>query len=173
MWRITKPFVNITPGEIPRACLEITITNPHTGLKIKTLGLIDTGADECAMPASYAKMLGHNLEKGKSCKIMTGNGPSVCLAASGVVARQHRPTHQRRGAFCKSAWDQASVQRHVAHQARSAVGRESSLSPGVGQHARNRAVVTVEDRPLLPADEEAAQHLTLRSKDQWGPKYDA
>lgn len=77
MWRITKPFVNITSGGIARPCLDITIANPHTGLKTKTLGLIDTGADECAMPASYAKMLGHILEKGKSRKIMTGNGPTV------------------------------------------------------------------------------------------------
>jgi hypothetical protein len=36
--------------------------------------LIDTGADECALPASYAAILGHDLAAGKSKEIRTGNG---------------------------------------------------------------------------------------------------
>lgn len=41
---------------------------------MKVLALIDTGADECALPASFAAMLGHNLQAGNAKKISTGNG---------------------------------------------------------------------------------------------------
>jgi predicted aspartyl protease len=36
--------------------------------------LIDTGADECAFPASFALPLGHNLQAGPQKRISTGNG---------------------------------------------------------------------------------------------------
>ncbi len=39
-----------------------------------TIGLADTGADECCMPASYAEFLGHNLAAGLVKTINTGNG---------------------------------------------------------------------------------------------------
>jgi hypothetical protein len=54
--------------------LAIRIINPDTGLFIDTYGLIDTGADDCAIPASLAESLGHNLKAGKIKKIATGNG---------------------------------------------------------------------------------------------------
>jgi predicted aspartyl protease len=41
---------------------------------MKVYALIDTGADECAFPASFAPLLGHNLQAGQSKKISTGNG---------------------------------------------------------------------------------------------------
>jgi len=34
-------------------------------MEIKVYGLIDTGADECAFPASFATLLGHNLQAGQ------------------------------------------------------------------------------------------------------------
>lgn len=37
-------------------------------------GIIDTGADDCAIPAEYATLLGHDLLKGISKNIATGNG---------------------------------------------------------------------------------------------------
>ena len=68
------PFIQISPGDIPKPWLPIVITNPHTGSKVKTYGLIDTGADECALPAQFADILGHNLQKGAPKEISTGNG---------------------------------------------------------------------------------------------------
>jgi len=38
------------------------ITNPGTGMSLNAFGLIDTGADECALPASYVSLLGYNLQ---------------------------------------------------------------------------------------------------------------
>ena len=69
------PFIiDSAMGDIPRAILPIQITNPHTGLSIKTNGLIDTGADECSIPAMYADLLGHNLKAVAPKDIGTGNG---------------------------------------------------------------------------------------------------
>jgi len=44
------------------------------------LGLIDTGADECALPARYATILGHNLEAGHTKEINTGNGVTTAYS---------------------------------------------------------------------------------------------
>ncbi len=60
--------------------LVVRVTNPDTGQSIQTYGVIDTGADECALPASLAKELGHNLTAGKSKKIRTGNGVTDAYA---------------------------------------------------------------------------------------------
>lgn len=67
------PFVQ-WPGGTFRPTLPIRIINPHTGQSQKTLGLIDTGADECALPAFYATLLGHDLLAGNKIPINTGNG---------------------------------------------------------------------------------------------------
>jgi len=74
MLRIQRPFKILAPGQIARPCLEIELKNPHTDKSILVLALIDTGADECAMPAELAEILGHNLRKGKTKQIRTGNG---------------------------------------------------------------------------------------------------
>jgi len=42
--------------------------------------LIDTGADECAFPASFASLLGHNLQTGQQRKISTGNGITIAYS---------------------------------------------------------------------------------------------
>jgi predicted aspartyl protease len=71
---IDVPFTQIRPGDIARPYLPITIKNPHTGKSTKLYGLLDTGADECAIPAGYAPLIGHNLQSGHSKQINTGNG---------------------------------------------------------------------------------------------------
>ena len=71
------PFSSTRPGDIARPFVPVTIINPETGNRIKVLALIDTGADECALPASFARILGHNLEAGEPKKINTVNGMTV------------------------------------------------------------------------------------------------
>ena len=62
---INLPFTQLSPGDTPRPWLPVIIINPHSGKQMHVLGLIDTGADECALPAAYADILGHNLQAGK------------------------------------------------------------------------------------------------------------
>lgn len=75
-----KPFIKLSPSDIPRACLPVIATNPHTGLSVKVYGIIDTGADECAFPANFAPILGHDLQKGKPRQINTGNGVTIAYS---------------------------------------------------------------------------------------------
>ena len=74
------PFTKLSSDDIPRPWLPITIINPHSNKKVKVLGLIDTGADECALPASYAAILGHNLQAGTAKEINTGNGKTMAYS---------------------------------------------------------------------------------------------
>ncbi|HCE46336.1 MAG TPA: hypothetical protein DET40_22550 [Lentisphaeria bacterium] len=71
------PFKQISPLDIPRPMLPIVIRNRKTGDSIFAWGLIDTGADSCAIPAKYAGILGHRLKAGAKINIGTGNG-STC-----------------------------------------------------------------------------------------------
>jgi predicted aspartyl protease len=71
------PFTQIGAGNSPKPWLPILIINPHTGKRVPTFGLIDTGADECALPASFAEILGHDLQKGAPKDISTGNGTTI------------------------------------------------------------------------------------------------
>ena len=64
----------------PRPFLPVTIINSATHEHINIWGLIDTGADECALPAEFASKLGHNLQKGSSRTIGTGNGETVAYS---------------------------------------------------------------------------------------------
>jgi len=68
------PFSLTRPGDVARPYLPVAILNPATNKRIKVFALIDTGADECAFPASFAPLLGHNLLAGQQKKISTGNG---------------------------------------------------------------------------------------------------
>lgn len=69
------PFLRSRPDDPKkRPWLFIKIKNPHTGSIFPTFGLVDTGSDECALPAFYAESLGHNLLDGESRGIRTGNG---------------------------------------------------------------------------------------------------
>jgi hypothetical protein len=67
-------------GGIYRPVLNIRIINPHTGNHVRTHGIIDTGADECAIPAGYAPVLGHNLQAGTTKPVNTGNGQTVAYS---------------------------------------------------------------------------------------------
>ena len=48
------PFLRFGKNDIARPWLPTTIVNPHSGKQADIYGLIDTGADECALPATYA-----------------------------------------------------------------------------------------------------------------------
>lgn len=74
------PFLKLSKEDIPRPLLPINIINPHTGLSYATFGIIDTGADECAIPAGIASILGHNLQEGATKTIGTGNGETIAFA---------------------------------------------------------------------------------------------
>lgn len=76
---VDYPFLLWADG-LYRPTFQIRIINPHTGLSQKGYGLIDTGADECAVPASYAALLGHNLQAGTPKTVSTGNGPTNAYA---------------------------------------------------------------------------------------------
>ena len=78
------PFSVLRPGDIPQPYLPVTVLNPDTDKQINLYALIDTGADECAFPASFAPLLGHNLQAGHLKKISTGNGITI---AYGHTAR--------------------------------------------------------------------------------------
>ena len=71
------PFIKTPLGKISKPYLPITIINPENKKEIDTYALIDTGADECALPASFASLIGHNLLAGYEKKINTGNGLTV------------------------------------------------------------------------------------------------
>ena len=71
------PFIKTPPGDIARPYLPITIINPENQKEINVYALIDTGADECALPASFASPLGYNLQSGQQNKINTGNGITI------------------------------------------------------------------------------------------------
>ena len=73
------PFT-LCNGHIYRPILPIRVVNPHSGKGYKTFGLIDTGADDCAIPAVYAPLVGHNLQEGQSKTISTGNGETIAYA---------------------------------------------------------------------------------------------
>jgi predicted aspartyl protease len=74
------PLRKAISNDIARPWLGVTITNPHTGKRIKVWGIIDTGADECALPAAYAEYLGHNLQAGATKEINTGNGITIAYS---------------------------------------------------------------------------------------------
>lgn len=87
------PFTNCG-NNIYRPLLPIRIINPHTRKGYKTLGLIDTGADDCAVPAVFAPILGHNLQAGESKVISTGNGETIAYAHTTKVEIYHPETEE-------------------------------------------------------------------------------
>ena len=74
------PFSIIRPGDIARPFLPVSIVNPDSNREIRVYALIDTGADECALPASFAPILGHDLQAGQQRRISTGNGVTIAYA---------------------------------------------------------------------------------------------
>jgi predicted aspartyl protease len=49
-------------------------------MEIKVYALVDTGADECAFPASFASLLGHNLQAGQMKRVHTDNGITIAYS---------------------------------------------------------------------------------------------
>lgn len=70
---------------MPRPYVPVRISNPATGKHIETFALIDTGADECALPSIFAKILGHNLVAGEERDVDTGNGTTKAYKHSSVI----------------------------------------------------------------------------------------
>lgn len=71
------PFSIAGQANIAKPYLPVTIINPENGKRQKVYAIIDTGADECALPASYAAILGHNLQAGQDRQVNTCNGPTT------------------------------------------------------------------------------------------------
>lgn len=82
------PFSVIRSGDIARPLLPVTVVNPGTYKEIRVYGLIDTGADECAFPASFAPLLGHHLQAGPLKRISTGNGITVAYSHTTRIHRR-------------------------------------------------------------------------------------
>ena len=74
------PFKKFGPQDNYRPWLPVRLINPHAKKDLHILGLIDTGADECALPARFAILLGHNLESGIVREIGTGNGKTTAYS---------------------------------------------------------------------------------------------
>ena len=74
------PFRRFGPNDLPRPWLPVIIKNPHTDKELEVFGLVDTGADECALPAQYASLIGHNLQAGYLKEINTGNGKTLAYS---------------------------------------------------------------------------------------------
>ncbi len=55
--------------------------------------MIDTGADECALPASFAPLLGHYLHAGSKRQIKTCNGVTTAYAHTLRIQILHFSTH--------------------------------------------------------------------------------
>ncbi|MES0335553.1 MAG: hypothetical protein SFH39_04240 [Candidatus Magnetobacterium sp. LHC-1] len=70
------PFTDFGDG-VHAPSLLARIINPHTKSHVLTYGIIDTGADECAIPGNYASDLKHNLQQGQSKQILTANGENT------------------------------------------------------------------------------------------------
>ena len=74
------PFTITRVGDISKPYLAVTIINPENQKEINVFALIDTGADECALPATFALPLGHNLQSGYQKRISIGNGITIAYS---------------------------------------------------------------------------------------------
>lgn len=80
------PFICFTKETRPRMLLPIRITNPDTEKTLDTFGLIQTSTDRCVVPAEYASILGHNLTRGTTRKVSTGNGTSIAYSHTCTIS---------------------------------------------------------------------------------------
>jgi hypothetical protein len=67
-------------NSIARPLIPIALKNPKTADSFLTYGIIDTGADICAIPADFAKILNCNLNSNKMKKVLTANGEANVLS---------------------------------------------------------------------------------------------
>jgi len=77
---INRPFIKITSDSPARAILPVVLKDPATNQEMRTFGIIDTGADDCAFPASFALITGHNLGAGIVKEVNTGNGITIAYS---------------------------------------------------------------------------------------------
>ncbi len=77
------------PPDNTKVGLPIRIINPHTNKSVKTIGIIDTGATECAIPADLAVFLGHDLTKGERKNVGTGNGLTIAYRHTSTIEIFH------------------------------------------------------------------------------------
>ena len=77
---LDRPFTRLTPGDLLRPWLPIVVVNPDSGYWLNAYALIDTGADDCALPAHLAPMLGYRLRTGRARQISTGSGAATAYA---------------------------------------------------------------------------------------------
>jgi hypothetical protein len=84
--------LTINEGDSLVAYLPVTIINPHTGKSYKTQGIIDTGADTCALPFGVAEILGHVLESGTETKVITCNGEAKGWSHTTIISVHHPDT---------------------------------------------------------------------------------
>jgi predicted aspartyl protease len=68
------PFTSDRRRDFSRPLMLIEIHSPVTGRMLRTRGLIDTGADECVFPSSFAELLGIDLEAGAGMSTVTAGG---------------------------------------------------------------------------------------------------
>jgi predicted aspartyl protease len=87
------PFTTLEDS-VRRPYLSVKIINPCTGKSYKTYGLVDTGADECAVPASIAKIIGHDLQAGEPKDVDTGNGTTIAYKHITQIEIYHTITHE-------------------------------------------------------------------------------
>ena len=79
-------FMRPGPVHPPRPYLPVRVINPESAKELRVYALIDTGADECAFPASFASLLWHNLQGGQTRKISTGNGVTIAYGHTTRIA---------------------------------------------------------------------------------------
>lgn len=72
-----EPLRALSANQPERPWLYVKFINPHTNDVQRAWALIDTGADDCALPAMYAPLLGHNLLAGTMSQSGTGNGTTT------------------------------------------------------------------------------------------------
>ena len=70
----TTPFHAAVEDEPRRPYLRVEYVNPHNDESVKVYALIDTGADDCVLPARFADILGHDLKKGKPYSVASASG---------------------------------------------------------------------------------------------------
>jgi len=94
MPRKTFPFKAVKDGDLKRPYLPVKIINKDSGRIIRISALIDTGADECAMPVIFAKILGHDLEKGAARPVITGGGVVTAWRHTAILSVEGFPDRE-------------------------------------------------------------------------------
>lgn len=72
-----QPFRAFRPGDQPRPLLYVRYRNLVNNSHLQSWALIDTGADDCVLPAAFAPILGFNLEEGDRFPIVGVSGHAI------------------------------------------------------------------------------------------------